>query len=308
MIVPWAEKVEADSGGRISISVYPAMQLGGQAPMLLNQARDGVVDIVWTLTGYTPGRFPSLEVFELPALIAHPAIMNRAITDFIADRPEEFRDYQVIAAFVHAGQALHSSVPIRTAADLEGLKIRIPSRLSGWVIESVGATPIGTPVSKIPELLSKGVVDGALIPYEVVGSLKVDELVDYHVGLDLPESDRFHTQVFMIAMNRDSYHALPPDLRDVIDRNSGHAIAPWLASIWMANEEPGIELAAASGELIRLPRSESLAIRERLDRDVTVRWIDTMQAQGLDGRAILASARELLALYAAKAPPGASGE
>lgn len=308
MIVPWAEKVEAESDGRIRISVYPAMQLGGQAPQLLNQVRDGVVDIVWTLTGYNPGRFPSLEVFELPVLTAHPAIMNRAIADFVADRPDEFRDYQVIAAFVHAGLALHSKVPVRTTADLEGMKIRIPSRLSGWVVESMGATPVGTPVSKIPELLSKGVVDGALIPYEVVGSLKVNELVDYHIGLDLPESDRFQTQVFMIAMNRDSYESLPPDLRDIIDRNSGHGIAGWLATIWMNNEVPGIELAAASGELIRLPHDEALALRRRLDADVTERWIATMQAQGMDGRAILAEAHGLLEQYAGAVPASGTNE
>lgn len=302
MIVPWAETIEAESDGRIRIDVYPGMQLGGQAPMLLNQVRDGIVDIAWTLTGYNPGRFPSLEVFELPELTAHPAVMNRAITDFIARRPDEFGDYRVIAGFVHAGQALHSRRPVRSAADIEGMKIRIPSRLSGWVVESLGATPIGTPVSKIPELLSKGVVDGALIPYEVVGSLKVNELVDYHVGLDLPVSDRFHTQVFMIAMNVESYSDLPPELQGIIDRNSGHGIAEWLAKIWMANEEPGIELAAASGELIRLPRADARELRRRLDTEVTDRWLAAMRAQGLDGPAILDEARDLLTQYARLAP------
>lgn len=297
MLVPWAEKVEAESNGRIEIDVYPAMQLGGQQPMLLNQVRDGVVDIIWTLTGYNPGRFPSLEVFELPELMAPPAVMNRAITDFIASRPDEFRDYHVIAGFVHAGQALHSRVPITTSADIGGLKIRIPSRVSGWVVESMDATPIGMPVSKLPEMMSKGVVDAALIPYEIVGSLKVDELVDYHVGLDLPGSDRFHTQVFIIAMNVDAYQDLPPELRAVIDRNSGHGIAAWLASIWMINEEPGLELAAASGQVSRLPRDDALALRRRLDADVTARWLESMQAEGRDGQAVLDEAHMLLSRH-----------
>ena len=298
MIEPWVDKVEADSDGRIDIDIYPAMQLGGQSPALLNQVRDGVVDIVWTLTGYTPGRFPSLEVFELPTLIAHPDVMNRAIADFVDRHPDEFRDYRIIAAFVHAGQALHSKVPIATVDDLAGLKIRIPSRIGGWIVEALGATPIGTPASKIPELLSKGVVDGAMIPFEVVGSLRVNELVDYHVVLDLPGSDRFNTQVFMLAMNHGAYEALPPDLRAVIDDNSGHRIAGWLASVWMDNERPGIELARESGEVSRLPRDESIALRAVLDSTVTARWIATMRARGLDGDAILAEARELIAAHA----------
>ena len=68
-IDPWIEKVEAESDGRIEIEHYPSMQLGGAPPALYDQARDGVVDIVWTVLGYTPGRFPKTEAFELPFMI-----------------------------------------------------------------------------------------------------------------------------------------------------------------------------------------------------------------------------------------------
>ena len=54
---PWMEKVEKESGGRIKFEGYPAMQLGGTPAQLYDQARDGVVDIVWTLPGTTAGRF-----------------------------------------------------------------------------------------------------------------------------------------------------------------------------------------------------------------------------------------------------------
>ena len=101
--------------------------------------------------------------------------------------------------------------------------------------------------------------------------------VDYHIGLDLPDSDRFHTQVFMIAMNRDAYQSLPIELQEVIDRNSGHGIAQWLATIWMDNEEPGIKLARESGELILLPREDALELRRKLDTDLTARWVASMQ-------------------------------
>ncbi|MBD0272485.1 MAG: C4-dicarboxylate ABC transporter, partial [Acetobacteraceae bacterium] len=63
---PWAQKVQQESGGRLRIQIFPAMQLGGAPPQLFDQARDGVADIVWTLPGNTPGRFPRIEVFELP--------------------------------------------------------------------------------------------------------------------------------------------------------------------------------------------------------------------------------------------------
>ena len=297
MLVPWSEQVEAAANHRIEITVYPSMQLGGQAPQLMNQVRDGVVDIVWALSGYTPGRFPSLEVFEMPEMTAHPAVMNRALTEFVGLHPEEFADYRIIAAFVHAGQALHSKTPVRSPGDFAGMKIRIPSRSAGWIVEALGATPIGTQASKIPEMLSKGIVDAAFIPYEVVGSLKVHELVDYHIGLTLPATDRFHTQVFLIAMNRASYDALPRDLQDVIDEHSGDRIAEWLAQIWMDNETPGIALARDSGEIIRLSAQDSLALREKMELEVTGRWLQSMADRGLDGPALLIQARELIAKH-----------
>ena len=61
------------------------MQLGGTPPQLYDQAKDGVVDIVWTLPGNTPGRFPSTEVFELPFTASRRSLVNsRACAEFAA--------------------------------------------------------------------------------------------------------------------------------------------------------------------------------------------------------------------------------
>lgn len=299
MLVPWARQVEAASGGRLAIDVYPAGQLGGQMPQLMDQARDGVVDIVWALTGATPGRFPRIEVFEMPFLNAHPEVMNLALYDFVRRHPEEFAAYKLIAAFVHAGQALHSRVPVRRTADLQGMKIRIPSRVSGWMVDAMGGVPLGAPVSKTPELLSKGIVDSALLPFEVVPAVKVDELVDYHITLDNPRSDRFNTQVFVIAMNLAAYERLPPDLQAVIDQHAGEDTARWLAQVWMNNERPGFELAAASGEVSQLPPAEVALLRVAVAGAVQARWFEIAARKGLDGPALLAEAAALIDARAA---------
>ena len=294
MLLPWAEKLRRESGGRIDVRVFPAMQLGGQAPQLIDQARDGVVDIVWTLTGSTPGRFPRTEVFELPFLNADPVTLNLALHDFLLRHPEEFAGYRLIAAFVHAGQALHSRRPVRTLDDFRGLRIRVPGRVGSWLVEALGGVPLGSPVSAVPELLARGIVDSALLPFEVVRSLHVDELVDYHVTLQRTVSDRFHTQVFVIVMNQESYRRLPADLRAVIDRNSGEGVARWLGELWMANEAPGLEVAAGSGELIRLSPAVVAAMRQRVENPVQQRWFRLVAARGLDGPVLLAEARMLI--------------
>ena len=85
MLAPWAKMVEQDSGGKIKIDIFPSMQLGGTPPQLYDQARDGVVDIVWTLPGSTAGRFPSTEVFELPFVGARRGIVNARASQEYAD-------------------------------------------------------------------------------------------------------------------------------------------------------------------------------------------------------------------------------
>ena len=298
MLEPWAKAIEEESNGRIKIDIYPSMQLGGAPPQLIDQVRDGVVDFVWTLPGYTPGRFTKTEVFELPFLHSTTVATNLALNDFVARHGDEYEDYKIIAMHVHAGQLFHSGVPIRTADDLQGLKIRTPTRTSAWLIEAMGSTPIGAPVPKIPEMLSKNVVDTVMIPYEVMLTLKVDELVDYHIDLDDPAYPRINTSTFIIAMNKNSYASLPPDLQKVIDDNSGQNVATWIGEAWDAAEAPGRVSAASSGELYSLPPAEVGVLRARVEETVIYRWIAEMDENGIDGRALLEDARALLRKYA----------
>jgi TRAP-type C4-dicarboxylate transport system substrate-binding protein len=298
MLEPWAKAIEEESNGRIKIDIYPSMQLGGAPPQLIDQVRDGVVDFVWTLPGYTPGRFTKTEVFELPFLHSTTVATNLALNDFVARHGDEYEDYKIIAMHVHAGQLFHSGVPIRTADDLQGLKIRTPTRTSAWLIEAMGSTPIGAPVPKIPEMLSKNVVDTVMIPYEVMLTLKVDELVNYHIGLDDPAYSRINTSTFIIAMNKNSYASLPPDLQKVIDDNSGQNVATWIGEAWDAAEAPGRVSAASSGELYSLPPAEVGVLRARIEETVINRWIAEMDENGIDGRALLEDARALLRKYA----------
>jgi TRAP-type C4-dicarboxylate transport system substrate-binding protein len=297
MLAPWAAMVEEASGGRIEIDIYPSMHLGGQPPLLIDQVREGVVDIVWTLPGYTPGRFPRIEVFELPFLNAHPIVSNFAIQEFIEHHPEEFAEYKVISAFVHAGQLIHSTKPVRSVDDLRGLKLRIPTRVAGWMAEAWGAVPLGTPVSKIPEMISKGIVDATLIPFEVAYGLQVHDLVDYNIFLDDPRSERFNGQVLIIAMNRDSYAALPADLQAVIDAHSGRNIARWMGEVWTNVEKPGREAAMASNEFIFLPPREVARLREKSEQAVADRWVSVVAKKGIDGRPLINEAKALIEKY-----------
>ena len=108
MLEPWAAAVQDASDGRVSIEIYPSMSLGGSPPQLFRQVADGVVDIIWTVNGYTPGLFPRSEVFELPTVFTNDiTAANLAMRDmFDAWLAPEFEDVHVLFLHVHAGQAL----------------------------------------------------------------------------------------------------------------------------------------------------------------------------------------------------------
>ncbi|MCS6855606.1 MAG: C4-dicarboxylate ABC transporter, partial [Elioraea sp.] len=115
-LVPWAQKVQAESGGRLRVQIFPAMQLGGAPPQLYDQARDGVVDIVWTLPGNTPGRFPRIEVFELPFVPHRQSYVNALAVQRFFDRRlrEEFADTHILCAWGHDHGVIHARRPVRT--------------------------------------------------------------------------------------------------------------------------------------------------------------------------------------------------
>ena len=127
---PWARKVEADSNGRIKVEIFPSMTLGGKPPELYRQLRDGAADIVWTLTGYTPGVFPRVEVFELPGVHGGSAeATTLAIQDNFDKIAEDFKDIKPLLLHVNAGNAIHLvNGCIDGVADLKGLKLRLEIR------------------------------------------------------------------------------------------------------------------------------------------------------------------------------------
>jgi TRAP-type C4-dicarboxylate transport system substrate-binding protein len=294
----WMDKVEKESGGRIRFEAYPAMQLGGSPVQLFDQAKDGVVDIVWTLPGNTPGRFPRSEVFELPFMMSNAEATSRAFWEYIQTKaPDEYRDVHLIALQVHGPGMFHVKTRLITQPeDLRGLKMRGPTRQITKMLGYLGATPVGMPLPQIPDALSKGVIDGCVIPWEVVPSVKVHELVSNHSEFD-PKGGALYTTTFVMAMNKARYESLPPELKKVIDANSGIETSAFLGRVQQGGDAPARQLAVQRGNRIHtIGMAEAQAFR-RQARQVEVEWVEEMQRRGFDGRDLLETARRLIAKH-----------
>jgi len=296
---PWMEKVEKDSGGRIKFEAYPAMQLGGTPVQLYDQARDGVVDVVWTLPGNTAGRFPRVEVFELPFIMNNAEATSKAYWEYIQTQaPDEFKETHVIALQVHGPGMFHSATKlIKSPADLKGMKVRGPTRQVTKLLAALGATPVGMPLPQIPDALSKGTIEGCVIPWEVVPSVKVHELTKFHT--EFPASGpALYTTTFVMAMNKPKYESLAPDLKKVIDANSGLATSGWLGKVQQGNDASGRKAATDRGNTIYTLNSAEAQAFIRLSSQISYEWVADMNKRGFDGTKLLQTARDLIAKHA----------
>jgi len=291
---PWADKIEAESGGRIEIQRFPAMQLGGKPPELIDQAIDGVADIIWTVAGYTPGRFPSAEVFELPFMMTNAEAVSRSYWELAESRnlfDSEYKDFKVLGLWVHGPGLIHSKAPIDEISDLNGVKLRAPTRTTNMLFTSLGATPVGMPVPAVPEALSKGVIDATVIPWEVTGALKISELVKNHTTLGDARPD---TTTFLFAMNKAKYDALPDDLKAIIDANSGLEFSA-LAGKQMQEDDAGPrQLAIDLGNTIIELTPEQVEDWRAASQATIDSWVAEMDGKGLDGTGLLEEAKALI--------------
>ncbi|MDP2263697.1 MAG: TRAP transporter substrate-binding protein [Hydrogenophaga sp.] len=295
-LIPWAQKVEAESGGRIKVQLFHAMQLGGAPPQLFDQARDGVVDLTWTVLGYTPGRFNKAEVFELPFMSGSAEASSRAFQEYVDKfAADEFRDVKLVAVHTHGPGLFHTKTPVTGLESLRGMKVRGGSRVINNMLTKLGATPVGMPVPAVTEALSKGVIDGTTIPWEVTPSLKVTELVKNHTTFAGKQG--LYTQTFAFSMNRASYDKLPADLKKVIDNNSGVETAAMFGRAMDEGDKAGRAIAEKAGNnIVALDVAETQRWR-RTAATVETDWVNEMKGKNIDGAKLVAEARALIDKY-----------
>lgn len=301
IIDPWISEVEEASGGRIDVQHFGAMSLGGTPPQLMDQVVDGVVDIVWTLPGYTPGRFPRVEVMELPFMMENgdSEAASRAYW-ILGERhmfDQDFKDVKVLGLWVHGPGVIHGDKVIAQPSDLDGVKLRAPTRITNQLFTSLGATTVGMPVPAVPESLSKGVIDATVIPWEVTGTLKVPELVDKHTEFD---GSSLYTAAFVMAMNKASYERLPDDLKAVIDNASGLEFSARAGAQMQEDDAPARAAVVERGNTITTVSGDARKAWEDASAAVGTAWVEEMAAKGIDGAALIEEAKALVSEFSAQ--------
>lgn len=301
MVGHWCETIETASEGRMACQIYPAMQLGGTPAQLIDQARDGIVDAVFTVPSYQPGGYLRSEVFELPFIAGTEPVTAMAMYEYVTTHiPEEYRGVRPLWVAVGDPSVLHfKAEPLQSVAEMRGVKLRSPSRYGAIALEQVGAIPMQLPANAITESLARGVIDGVMIPWSAVRMLNMDEETAAHTVF--PDIGRPLTNsIAMFLIGERAYNRLPADLQAIIDEASGIETSRHMGEIY---RQKGIEDQRAAKErgakIHVIDEAEYAEWVKRMDV-VRQQWVEEVGRTGADGAALYDTAVALIEKYEAQ--------
>lgn len=294
VIMPWIEELKRRSNGRLDITVFPASAIC-KANQQYECVRDGLVDIAFGVPGWTPNRFPMTAVMELPFMHRTAATGSQMLADLWPKYlSKEYDDVRVLAMNMQPAGHFHTSrTPIRSLENLKGQKIRSSTAVVGDLVEALGGVRVGMSAPEVYQAMSNRAVDGFVLNYEGVTSFRLQEVSRYHT-----EASAYST-AFATWMNRDSYEALPEDLRKIIDETTAPESGYWkqIGEAWDQNDDDARKaLSAGKHEIITLSEEERTRWVDAA-ADINEKWAEELESRDLPGKELLAEARELARKY-----------
>ena len=294
VLQPWCDEMKQASSGRIACQFYPAMQLGGTPAQLVDQVKNGVADVVWTGPGYSAGRFPAIEAFELPFMVTDSTSSSKALWKYYQQNAQqEFAAYKVLAFHTDGGQAVHTAAkPVVGLTGFSGLKLRSSTRVGARTLTALGASPVAMPPAQVTEAIAKGVVDGSLGAWELVYPTKLSEVTKFHAQ-PAPGVAHPTATVLTVLMNKAKYDGLPADLKAIVDKTTGEVMVGKFGAMFDEVAADTRKRIAAQGNKISTFSAVEVAAMKRATASVEDEWAKQVGEKGLDGKKLIVSAREL---------------
>jgi TRAP-type transport system periplasmic protein len=290
----WCAMLEQKTAGKAKCNILP--RAVSAPPGTLDAVRNGLADISFTVHGYTPGRFVTTQMAELPFLGDTSEPLSVAFQRAYAKQPAmqaEHQGVKVLAVFTHGpGMIFNTKRPITKADDLAGLKWRVGGGMVNEISKSLGMNVTLKPAPESFELLSNGVMDGTLFPAESVESFKIDKVVKYATSLP----GGLYNTSFMFIMNPATYDKLPADVKKVVDELSGEEAARLFGKGWDKVDRRGMAFMQAAG--VQFTKADAAFVKAVKDKTGALesKWIEAATAKGMkDPKKALADFRAEIA-------------
>jgi len=287
----WAREIEKRTNGQIKINV-----LAGGALTPADQCFDGTLkgisDLGMSCFAYTRGRFPMMEVLDLPMGYPNGRVATRVANEFFKKfLPKELEGIKLLYVHAHGPGVLATKKPVSGLADLKGMKIRATG-FCAKIAESLGGSPVSMPQGETYEALSKGTADGTIGPIEVLKGWKQGEVIKSTTDC----FDVGYTTAFFVVMNLRKWNSLPPDVRKTFEDVSRE----WIdvhGKAWDEADREGRAFTKSLGnQIITLSPQESARWKKAV-RPAIEEYIKTAEKKGVPGGKSVKEAESLIAKY-----------
>jgi TRAP-type C4-dicarboxylate transport system substrate-binding protein len=289
---PWAKELEARTNGAVQIEIYNAASPFGDVTKQATQVRDGTIDIALGLRGAEGDRFPRSSIIELPFVVHNALDGSRALWGLYQDGTlgDEYRDYKVLALFVHNPGLIHTADKrIIAPDDLRDQRLRAPNQTVAAALQAIGATPVILQVNDVMPAVKDHSIDGIVTNWG-------NPLPGFNDAMKHHTEVAFYTSAFFVVMNRQKFDSLPADVGAAIDELSGERLVTRFGLLWNKWDRPVRDGASGTGQEIIVPNETVLQQWRDALQPATQRYLDTLVAGGFtDARAAyakLATARD----------------
>ena len=288
--IDWCEMLAAKVPGKVKCTALPRAVTA--APGTFDAVRNGLVDLSFTVHGYTPGRFVMPQMVEFPFMGDSSEVTSVAFQRMYAKAPafaDEHKGVKVLAVFTHGpGIVLNTKKPISKVEDLSGMKFRVGGGMVNEIAKSLGMNVTLKPAPESYELLSTGVMDGTLFPAESVESFKIDKVIRYATTF----TGGLYNTSFVFMMNQAKYDALPADVKKAVDELSGEFAARMMGRGWDKVDRRGLAFMQAAGVQFTKADAAFIAAVKGKTVGLEATWVKAAEAKGLkDAAKVLADYR-----------------
>jgi TRAP-type C4-dicarboxylate transport system substrate-binding protein len=221
VIKPWADAINAEGKGIIKIDLFPGGTLGGNPGLQPKMVTDGIADIALVIPAYSPGRFPDNDVMELPGMVRNSSESSLAIYRlYKRNLLRGYEDFYVVLLGTTNPYAFHTRRPVKTFADLKGMKLRAGGPLVSTAMRALGITPVGMPITEVAENVSRGLLDGSAGDWDVMYSFRIIETAKHHYM-----AATMGTVPVAVLMSKKVYDGLPAKAKAIVDKHSGEVMS-----------------------------------------------------------------------------------
>lgn len=291
---PWAKEIEKRTNGQVKIDIYPSSTLA-KPQDAYDAVVKGTADIAWGYITYYPGRFPLTEVLNLPMLGVDKATMgSKVMWELFQKTPamqKEFADVKVLMLHTHDGAPVTSRKPINNLDDMAGKKLRTAGGPLVPYLQALGASPMAMPAPDTYQATEKGVIDGAVMAWEAVEMLNLQEVAKNALDANVASG------TFFLIMNKKAWDSLTPEQQKVFEEESGDKASQLFAKAWDNTKTSSTNKFTKAGGKILTPDAAETARWQEKAKPIWDKWASDLEAKGLPGKAVLADTLSLIEKY-----------